>query len=307
VNDPLLSVCLITYNHASFIRQAIDSVLAQKVDFRYELIIADDYSQDETRNIILEYKEKYPDIIRLIFQTSNVGPAKNWFDLLRAPRGKYIAYFEGDDYWTDPYKLQQQVDFLEANDDFSMCFTNAYYDTGDVQPGREPRLYSQVMAPKVYSLNDILIYNMVPTATVLYRANFKLPDWFFSLPYGDWGLHILSAHKGKVYYLNKVTAAYRVHDMGLFSSKNTMKRLEGSIATGEILRANLDSRHKQTLLKGQHNRYFFLLKEASVSGTTAYFISVYLRFVKNTILSRDFSNTWSTFKMLLRKVFLRGR
>ena len=90
----------------------------QKVDFDYELIIADDYSTDGTREIILDYKENYPGLIKLILQKRNVGPGKNWLDLIEAPKSKYIAYFEGDDYWTDPYKLQKQVDFLEANEGY---------------------------------------------------------------------------------------------------------------------------------------------------------------------------------------------
>ena len=117
-NVPLLSVCLITYNHENYIRQAIEGVLMQKVNFNWELIIAEDCSTDKTRDIILEYKKKHPDFIKLILQEKNVGPAKNWIELITKPNSKYIAYFEGDDYWTDPLKLQKQVGFLEANPDY---------------------------------------------------------------------------------------------------------------------------------------------------------------------------------------------
>ena len=109
---PLLSVCLITYNHNKYIREAIESILMQKVNFTWELIIADDFSTDGTREIVLEYKEKYPDFIKLILQEKNVGATRNWIDLIIAPKSKYIAYFEGDDYWTNPYKLQKQRDFI---------------------------------------------------------------------------------------------------------------------------------------------------------------------------------------------------
>ena len=104
---PLLSVCLITYNHVNFIKQAIDGVLMQKVDFAWELIIADDFSTDGTREILLEYKNKYPDFIKLILQEKNVGSAQNLIDLITVPISKYITYFDGDDYWIDPLKLQK--------------------------------------------------------------------------------------------------------------------------------------------------------------------------------------------------------
>ena len=122
---PLLSVCLITYNHVKYIEQAIEGVMLQQVNFPWELIIADDCSTDGTREIVLRYQKKYPEIIKLILQEKNTGPTQNFMDLITYPSSKYIAYFEGDDYWTDPLKLQKQVDFLEANEDYSICFHEA--------------------------------------------------------------------------------------------------------------------------------------------------------------------------------------
>ena len=107
MDQPLLAVCLITYNHKTFIQEALEGVLMQKVDFPFKIIIADDYSTDGTRDILLQYKERYPDLITLILQQKNVGAAQNWIDLITAPKSKYIACFEGDDYWTDENKLQK--------------------------------------------------------------------------------------------------------------------------------------------------------------------------------------------------------
>src|SRR6187402_2860382 len=120
-DSPLVSVCLITYNHKEYIVQAIESVLMQKTSFGWELIVADDYSTDGTRDILLEYQKQYPELITLILQEHNVGPAKNWMTLMEKPRTKYIAYFEGDDYWTDPLKLQKQVNVLEKNDELAIA------------------------------------------------------------------------------------------------------------------------------------------------------------------------------------------
>lgn len=118
----IVSVLMITYNHENFIREAIEGVLMQKTDFPVELIIGEDCSTDSTRKICLEYKAKYPDKIRLLLPEFNLGVMRNFIETMQAATGKYIALCEGDDYWTDQYKLQKQVDFLEANSDYSCCF-----------------------------------------------------------------------------------------------------------------------------------------------------------------------------------------
>lgn len=119
---PLVSVCCITYNHAPFIRKAIEGFLMQKVNFPIEYIIAEDCSTDNTLAICKSYAEKYPDIIRIITSEHNVGGIENERRAMLAAKGRYIALCEGDDYWTDPLKLQKQVDFLESHPDYSVTF-----------------------------------------------------------------------------------------------------------------------------------------------------------------------------------------
>ena len=119
---PLLSIVTITYNHEPFIAKTIEGVLMQQVNFRIELIIAEDCSTDGTRAICQQYAEQYPALIRLITSESNVGAIANERRAMQAARGKYIAFCEGDDYWTDPLKLQKQVDFLESHPDYSVTF-----------------------------------------------------------------------------------------------------------------------------------------------------------------------------------------
>ena len=159
---PLLSVCLITYNHFKYIKQAIDGVLMQKVDFSWELIIADDFSTDGTREILLEYKKKYPQFITLILQEKNVGAAQNWLDLITSPKSKYIAYLEGDDYWTDENKLQKQIDFLEENEGYSGCFHYTQILNEDAILGR---LFTVMVSNKVlkHPLAFVSVYFTTPT------------------------------------------------------------------------------------------------------------------------------------------------
>ena len=113
--DVLLSVICTTYNHEKYIRQALDSILMQKVNFKYEVIVGEDCSPDNTREILKEYEKKYPDIFTMVYRDKNIGAKKNSFDISMRCKGKYIAYLECDDYWTDENKLQKQVDYLEAH------------------------------------------------------------------------------------------------------------------------------------------------------------------------------------------------
>lgn len=134
MNEPLVSVAMITYNHRPYIGQAIESVLGQKTEFPFELVIGEDCSTDGTREVIEEYQRKYPKVIRLITSEKNVGLKKNSYRALKACRGKYIAFCEGDDYWHHPLKLQQQADYLERHPESGM--THSSYDVYQVRSGK---------------------------------------------------------------------------------------------------------------------------------------------------------------------------
>ena len=130
---PIVSLLLLTYNHSEFIAQAINSILEQKVNFDYEILIGDDCSSDGTCEIVDSYAKKYPNLIKTIRSEQNVGALRNEKRLMEASQGKYIAFLEGDDYWVDQFKLQKQVDFLEANPDYGLVHgdVNHYYqDSG---------------------------------------------------------------------------------------------------------------------------------------------------------------------------------
>ncbi len=122
MSDPILSVLLITYNHEKYLKQCLDSILSQSTDFEYEVVVGEDHSTDSTRNILNEYKQKYPDRIRLLYRSRNYGrPTLNVYETAMACRGRYIATIEGDDFWTDDHKLQKAVDHLEAHPECSGC------------------------------------------------------------------------------------------------------------------------------------------------------------------------------------------
>lgn len=117
----MVSVIVMTYNHECYIQKALESILMQKVDFKYEILIGDDCSSDNTYAVANTFKEKFSDLVYLHRNIKNLGPTRNGYSLLKKTKGLYIATCEGDDYWTDPYKLQIQFDFLQNNMSFSAC------------------------------------------------------------------------------------------------------------------------------------------------------------------------------------------
>jgi len=139
MDKPLVSVNMITYNHEPYIAQAIEGVLQQKTNFPFELVIGEDCSTDGTREIVFDYKKKYPDTIRVITSDKNVGACKNSLRTEKACRGKYIAYCEGDDYWHHPQKLQKQVDYLESHPECGLVFSD--YHLLHVENGKLIRDY----------------------------------------------------------------------------------------------------------------------------------------------------------------------
>jgi len=221
MRQPLVSVCLITYNHEKFIAQAIESVLMQKVNFGWEFIIADDCSTDRTREIIKQYKAKHP-FIKLILQEKNVGPAQNFDDLIKSPTGKYIAYFEGDDYWTDSLKLQKQVDFLEANPDFAICFHKVGVKC---EVDDEKSYISNQNQKEITTFEDLTVKNYIHSLSCVFRNNLfgDFPEWFKESPLGDYPLHLLNAMHGKIKFFDDLMGVYRVHQGGIWSLQGREK------------------------------------------------------------------------------------
>ncbi|RNC83670.1 MAG: glycosyltransferase [Balneola sp.] len=224
-----VSICCITYNQEEYISNTLDGFLSQKTSFAFEILINDDASTDRNQEIIKSYEEKYPRLIKPIYQKENqrskIGPVINVeFNYLRAA-GDYIALCEGDDYWKDPNKLQKQYDFMEANQDCSVCFTAALY-RNDAKPSKsfikKPVNYEET---KKYSLTESIYKagDFMPTPTVFFRTKYahQLPKWFYDSPVGDMPLSLFLGTVGKYGYLDFVGSVYRVNASSSWSS--TMK------------------------------------------------------------------------------------
>ncbi len=216
----LLSVCIITYNQEKYISQAIDSVLTQKVNFDFKIIIADDFSTDNTRQIILEYKKKYPHKIILILQGKNVGPAQNWIDLLSSAKSQYIAYLEGDDYWSDAFKLQKQIDFLSSHKNFGLVYTKSFVKRNGV-------ISSKILGEDLRNTN-LFEFNCVPTLTVMFKAelfhsflsnlNVEIKNWLI----GDYPFWLWLYCNSNIKFLDSVTTVHRIVDGSQSNKKNRL-------------------------------------------------------------------------------------
>ncbi|MGE0636642.1 MAG: glycosyltransferase [Bacteroidia bacterium] len=218
---PLVNILILTYNQENYIAEAIESVLMQKTDFSYRIVIADDYSTDKTRKICSDYKLKYPDKIELVFHMQNLGAVKNFHTAYQYCTAKYLAMLDGDDYWTSPLKLQKQIDFLENNTDFSACFHQVHYLTLN---GNENIIFPQNIKKEILEIDDIIALPttgwIIMTSSVIYRKQDLgvLPNWFNKFKLGDWSLILLSALNGKIFFLNEVLGAYRINAGSLMQS-----------------------------------------------------------------------------------------
>lgn len=228
MKTPLVSICCLCYNHEKFIRQCIEGFLIQKVNFDIEIIINDDASQDDSVRIITEYQSKYPNLFVCVFQKENqYSKGVNLLSLIFSKaRGKYIAYCEGDDYWTDPLKLQKQVDFLENNQEYIMCSHSfLYLDNGSQKLSY---YYNNEFKNDIkYDLNYYISYKLWLTQimTMLYRKEGLDPDLLSRYSNAkDVTICYCLLKNGSGYFMNENMSVYRRHSQGVWSGLDSGKQ-----------------------------------------------------------------------------------
>ncbi|HSK08715.1 MAG TPA: glycosyltransferase [Vicinamibacterales bacterium] len=205
-----LSVILKAYNHEAFVAQAFESALAQRTTFPYEIVVGEDHSSDGTRDIVDQFAGRHPDRIRLVDRPARVGMVRNTMDLYSAAHAEYIAWLDGDDYWTSPDKLQKQVEWLDRHPRHTMCFHEA--ELLD-ESGRFSRWSLATPGQEDYSIEDILARPPGYTSTCVFRRVLReFPVWFADLPFSDWPLEVLHAALGPAGWLPDFMAVYRVRD-----------------------------------------------------------------------------------------------
>lgn len=194
----LISVIIPNYNRADTVGQTIESIVAQKVNADVEIVIGDDCSTDNAREVLLKYKEQYQGVIRLIFHEHNIGLGANWATCVKDCRGKYICNCDNDDYWHNPDKLQLQLDYMEAHPESNVLFTDyrdMYRDTGDIIERKTIINRERSLQDVIWSSDKTILSN----ATVMYRANFlkkhlNLDEWIEWKPsLQDWNAWVILA------------------------------------------------------------------------------------------------------------------
>lgn len=251
------------YNHQDFIAQAIESILMQKTSFDLELIIANDFSSDNTDSIIKKIIEKdnnAKEKIKYINNSKNIGMQPNFILAYNHCKGKYIAECEGDDYWTDPYKLQKQVDFLESNPEYAITFHKVKIYNEIKEKFEEDTL--NTFTNETTTLNDLLRGNYIRTVSTVFRNSRKLASLIEKLndvTPGDWLVFIVTASTGKIRYINQEMAVYRVSYVGVWSTiDNKQRKYYKEILNGYEFLYNYLNKDDYTIVYHSHMHYIGL-------------------------------------------------
>lgn len=280
-NEICVTICCLAYNHESYIRQALESFVKQRTNFKYEVIVHDDASTDRTAEIIKEYEKKYPEIIKPIYQAENQYSKKIKITLnyiYPKAKGKYIALCEGDDYWIDEYKLQKQVDFMEKHSDYSAIISGAETLNPDGSKGEVVLSDTN----RTISVEEFILAGGggFSTNTLLYRLKYakEYPDFHLNCSVGDYPLILQLAFCGKVFYLKDKTAVYRICSNGSW----TERVLKSSFGNYEKHYAEINK----------------MLEEFDIYSNKKYTEAVNTRIELNnkSILERMRKESWKTFK-----------
>lgn len=259
MTKPLVSVCTLTYNQQGFIRQTVESLLMQETSFEYEVVISDDGSTDDTLKIIRDIIENNKNGHRIkLLAHENMGVLPNYIYTFPQCEGKYIAFCEGDDYWTDPKKLEIQAKFLEENQDYSICFHQVDRILEEKVIGQAPKENEEA----TYTIKDLVKGSMMYTPSVMMRADhMNLPEWYADAPLFDYPLQMMVAKKGKIKYIPLNMADYRV-GTGIWTTDKggaQMRKLEKLMALLQKEFSDNDEIYS-TLMK-RRDEYIFIITE----------------------------------------------
>ena len=213
-----LTVVTTTYNQEKYIEQCLKSILNQKTDFNFKLLVSDDASNDNTRQILQKYENLFPNKLEVIYREKNLGAMKNFIETLNLVHTKYVALCDGDDFWTDETKLQKQIDFLNKHKEYTICFhqTLIFFEDKSQKSVLHP-----INIASDLSLQDLIKENFIPANTVVYRWKYQKENSLISelkedIVPGDYFLHLMHAAIGKIHYIDEQMSCYRRQPYGMW-------------------------------------------------------------------------------------------
>ena len=256
-----VSVCVITFNHEKYIAQCLDSILMQECAFAFEVVIRDDCSHDQSLKIIKDYQGRYPNIIRLIQAEINIGANSNLLKVFESARGKFIAICEGDDYWIENTKLQQQLDVMESRPELTFVSHACRLHDHTGLAGLD---YIKGTGITEVTCNDVLSVSgqFAPTASYMFRRETvtELPSWFKDAPVGDFFIEMYGIATGKGVHLNKALSAYRTASEDSWSTQNNERQFEKMLMFSEKMNWCLEQMERSSMF----NQFDFSRKIAAV-------------------------------------------
>jgi glycosyltransferase involved in cell wall biosynthesis len=265
---PLVSVLMITWNHESYIDQAIESILNQQCEFPFELIIGEDCSWDRTRAICAYYQQRFLENIRLIVSDKNVGMHRNLARIWYRARGKYIAFCEGDDYWIDSEKLAKQIDRMEARPEFTLCGT---YTQKIIKEENGSWTKAGMVGPSEikdqYTLEDLIPnYSFHFSSVMVRKESLRFPRWFWDVYCADRPLYLLCAEKGPVSFIPQTTSIYRMHGGGIWVPTNQLDKARKGIKLFEVIDRYFDYQYNKLIRRTLGNILWSYMSEALING-----------------------------------------
>lgn len=284
--SPLVSVASCTFNHEKYIEQALISVLNQKTNFPFEIVIGNDCSTDKTRSIIEKYQVNYPNIINLINHPYNIGALNNMPSVLEMCKGKYIAYIDGDDFWTDELKLQKQVDFLEENAEFVACQHENSVVNSEGHLLRKT-LWETPIPEKITQQELFISSNLSQTSTWMMRGEYfkNMPKFVKNCCY-DRVIAFYLTDFGKWATIPGSMAAYRIHETGSHSMQSNLTKTNQLLVMFSSLYQQSTYRKKySTELRLKLRFYYFEKSKVQLSNRS------YFKFVSSAIRSVNYTDT----------------
>ena len=251
---PIVSVAITAFNSEKWIARAIESVLMQQTTFLIEIVIADDCSADGTAVIAESLGQRYPDKIRVLARQKNVGIQRNYYETFEMCRGKYIAWLDADDYWTDSSKLAIQVQTMEDDPSVAVCCHFVRWVTPDTGVRRN----FPSVAPGRYGISELIRHNFLPSPSIMFRNGIqrKLPPWYFDLaPVTDWAIWILAAQTGDVLLLDRVMADYQLTPNSSFAGQSQLKGNQADIRFYEKVESILPAQFHRSARSQKGIRY----------------------------------------------------